>query len=331
MPALWCSLPVAVPTLAALTDFMIGDPWQWLHPVQVMGWVIQAYQSITLQLCKSPSLQRLTGVGLGLGLPLLSGAIAGGTVQLAWQLSPWVGFMVAVVTLASCFAGRSLRRAAEDVLEPLTQGDRPKARQRLSLYVGRDTQALSDPEILRAVMETISENATDGVLAPLFYALIGLAIAPAVGVGLAIAYKALSTLDSMVGYRQAPYTYLGWFSARSEDVATWLPCRLAVFTIALWSQRPSYVWQVCRRDAPADPSPNAGWSECAYAAALGVQLGGLNTYQGQIRKKPQLGDPTHPIHPQTIHQGLQLTRRAFLSWLTVGVVGLICRYGLHCG
>ena len=331
MPVLWCSLPIAIPALAAMVDFIIGDPWHWIHPVQVMGWSIRAYQTIVFRFCKSPFWQRFAGVVLGIGLPSLSGAIAGGSVWLAWHLAAWLGGIVAVVIVASCLAGRSLRRAAEDVLWPLNQGDIPKARQRLSQYVGRDTQALSEPEILRAVMETISENAIDGVLAPLFYALVGMVIAPAVGVGVAIAYKALSTLDSMVGYRKAPYTYLGWFSARSEDVATWLPCRLAVITIALLSRRPGDVWRMCQRDAPADPSPNAGWSECAYAAALGIQVGGANVYQGQVRQKPRLGNSTRTIDNQVIRQGLQLTRRVFVIWLVLGLLGLAFRYGLNCG
>ncbi|MBE7383992.1 MAG: cobalamin biosynthesis protein CobD [Leptolyngbya sp. SIO1E4] len=331
MPVLWCSLPVVVPLLAAIADFIIGDPWHWIHPVQVMGWGIQAYQTLIFKYFQSPRMQRLAGVMLGLGLPVLSGAIAGGVVSLAARFSPLLGAGVAVVTLASCFAGRSLRRAAEDVLAPLSQGDLPEARGRLSLYVGRDTETLSEPEILRAVMETISENATDGVLAPLFYALLGTAIAPEVGVAFAIAYKALSTLDSMVGYRSAPYTYLGWFSARAEDLATWIPCRLTVLTIALLSGRPGYVWHTCQQDAPADPSPNAGWSECAYAASLGVQLGGMNTYRGQIRKKPLLGSPHRPIDCPVIRQSLRLTRWACVIWLTLGLMGLGFRYGLNCG
>ncbi|NER83751.1 MAG: cobalamin biosynthesis protein [Leptolyngbya sp. SIO1D8] len=331
MPVLWCSLPVVIPLLAAISDFIIGDPWHWPHPVQVMGWSIRVYQKPVLQYCKSPRWQRLAGVILGLGLPVVSGAIAGSVVLLTWQFSSLIGGGIAVVTLASCLAGRSLRRAAEDVLTPLSQGDVATARQRLSLYVGRETDALSEPEIFRAVMETISENATDGVLAPLFYALVGMAIAPAAGVFLAIAYKALSTLDSMIGYRTAPYTYLGWFSARSEDLATWLPCRLTVLTVALLSGRPGHVWRMCQRDALADPSPNAGWSECAYAAALGVQLGGINVYQGQIRKKPLLGDANRPINCQVIQQGMGFTRWAFVIWLTLGLIGLSFRYGLNCG
>lgn len=320
-----------MPILAAIADFIVGDPWHWLHPVQVMGWGIQRYQAIAFRYCRGPGSQRLAGIALGIGLPLVSGAIAVGLIWGAQALSPWLGLVVAVVIMASCLAGRSLRQAAADVLSPLSQGQLAQARERLRLYVGRDTHTLSKPEILRAVMETISENATDGVLAPLFYGLVGMVITPAAGAALAIAYKSLSTLDSMIGYRTAPYTHFGWFSARAEDVATWLPCRLTVLTIALLARRPGQVIRLCQRDAAADPSPNAGWSECAYAAALGIQLGGLNTYQGQVRQKPLLGDSLRPLEEHIIQQGLDLTRWACLSWLTLGVIGLSLRYRLHCG
>ena len=330
MPALWCSGPIFVLLLASLLDFVIGDPWGWLHPVQVMGGAIRAYEQPVFNYVKYPLGQRCRGVGVGLGLPILSGAIA---IALTWgtgQLHPLLGGGMATVILASCFAGRSLRRAADDVLRPLHTGNLPEARNRLSLYVGRDTQHLSATEMLRAVMETISENATDGVMAPLFYALVGTAIAPALGVGLAIAYKALSTLDSMVGYRAAPYTDLGWFSARLEDAATWLPCRLTVLTVALLAGQPGRVWRLCRRDAAADPSPNAGWSECAYAAALGVQLGGINVYRGEVKQKPLLGEPLRPITADLIAQGLRLTRWSFLIWLVGGSLLLSLRYPPLC-
>jgi adenosylcobinamide-phosphate synthase len=331
MPALWCNGPIAILLGAAIVDFIIGDPWHWLHPVQVMGWMIHRYQQWVFRVLKFPIRPRWAGVVLGVGLPVGSGAIAAAGIWLAGQLSPWLAGILAVIILASCLAGRSLRNAAEDVLAPLEQRDISQAQERLSQYVGRDTQSLTAAEILRAVMETISENATDGVMAPGFYALVGLAIAPAAGVGLAIAYKALSTLDSMIGYRSPPYTHLGWFSARLEDGATWLPCRLTVLTIAVWSGQPGRVWRLCRRDAPADPSPNAGWSECAYAAALGVQLGGRNTYRGEVKDKPLLGDPQRPLTPAVIRQGLALTRWAFLSWLALGILGLSFRYRLNCG
>ncbi|WP_155523529.1 adenosylcobinamide-phosphate synthase CbiB [Nodosilinea nodulosa] len=308
----------AVLVLAASLDRLVGDPWGWPHPVQAMGWIIGRLSQGIFRLKLPPGGERFLGIGLGLGIIVGSGAVGWGLVNLAGSVHPAAGLGIEVVLLASCFAGRSLRQAAGDVLTPLASGDIPAARDRLSLYVGRDTEHLDAPEILRAVLETVSENATDGVLAPLFYALVG-ALLPVGSVPVALAYKAASTLDSMVGYREAPYTHLGWFSARFEDALTWVPCRLTVATIALLSGRPGQVWHLCRRDAPADPSPNAGWSECAYAAALGVQLGGRNWYRGQVKEKPLLGDAEQPIKGDRILQALSLTRRAALLWLTLGI------------
>ena len=305
--------------IAAGLDYGLGDPVGWPHPVQAMGWVIRHYTTWALARFSQPRSQRWAGVVLALGAIAGSGLIAWGLVQGALRWHGGAGIAVESVLLASCFAGRSLRAAAVDVLHPLSQGDLPAARQRLSRYVGRDTAQLSPAEMLRAVLETVTENATDGVMAPLFYALLGAAI-PGVGsVPLAFAYKAASTLDSMVGYREAPYTHLGWGSAKLEDGLTWLPCRLTVLTVALLSGQPRRVLQICRRDAIADPSPNAGWSECAYAAALGVQMGGINWYRGVAKEKPRLGDAIQPITPREIQQALQLTRYSFLIWLVAAI------------
>ncbi|MEM8806112.1 MAG: adenosylcobinamide-phosphate synthase CbiB [Cyanobacteria bacterium P01_G01_bin.38] len=315
---------------AAFLDFVLADPWHWPHPVQAMGGIISGYAKVCIQLNPPPWMMRLLGI-------LLAGLLIGGSglfsaAVIDWVhrglgdslgkgLGSWLGGGLEVIWLASCFAGRSLRRAARDVLVPLAQNDLATARQRLAQYVGRDTDDLSRSEILRAVLETVSENATDGVLAPLFYALLG-ALLGLGSVPLAMAYKAASTLDSMVGYRRAPYTHLGWFSARLEDGLTWVPCRLMVLTIGVLSGRPRFVWRVCGRDAIADPSPNAGWSECAYAAALGVQVGGENVYKGEVIQKPKLGIAERPIEPVVIEQALNLTRYSFLLWLGIGILGL---------
>lgn len=305
--------------IAALLDYLIGDPWGWPHPVQVMGWVISRFTKYSLQLCHNSVTQRLAGILLGIILIIASGGVGWLIIQSARWLHPLLGIALESILLASCFAGRSLRAAAVAVLQPLTAGNLEEARKTLSNYVGRDTQNLLEPEILRATLETVTENATDGVMAPLFYAIIGVFI-PVIGAApLALAYKASSTLDSMVGYREAPYTYLGWFSARLEDYLTWLPCRLTVITLALLSQKPLYVWRICRRDAVTDPSPNSGWSECAYAAILGVQMGGINWYRGVAKHKPLLGDAIYPITPTSIQNALQLTRYCFLLWLGVAI------------
>lgn len=311
---------------AAGLDYAIGDPWAWPHPVQGMGWVIERSQSLILHLAPGWP-RKLGGVVLGLGL-------IGGCGGLGWAIPVWgarlhpvFGAIAQVILLASCFAARGLRWAALDVLEPLAAGDLDQARHQLSRYVGRDTDQLDAGEIRRAVLETIAENTTDGVTAPLFYAIAGLWL----GIGplpLAIAYKAASTLDSMIGYRRDPFHDLGWFSAQLEDRLTWLPCRLTVLLIALLSRHPRHVLTLCRRDAPQDPSPNSGWSECAYAAALGVQVGGLNTYRGELRPKPLLGEPLRPITPAVIDQGLAWMRSLFLWELAIGGVGVLLQLAL---
>ncbi|MBD2165497.1 cobalamin biosynthesis protein [Calothrix membranacea FACHB-236] len=304
---------------AAFLDYLIGDPWGWPHPVQVMGWVISHISKLSLKYCHDSLTQRIAGILLGIFLVIGSGLVSWLIIQSTRWLHPLLAIALESILLASCFAARSLRTAAVTVLKPLTAGNLAEARDILSNYVGRDTKNLSEAEILRAILETVTENATDGVMAPLFYAILG-GFIPFVGaVPLALAYKASSTLDSMVGYKEAPYTYLGWFSARLEDYLTWVPCRLTVITLALLSGKPLYVWRICSRDAITDPSPNSGWSECAYAAILGVQVGGTNWYRGVAKHKPLLGDNINPITPKSIEDALQLTRYCFLLWLGVAI------------
>ncbi len=344
----------AVLILAALLDYAIGDPWGWPHPVQAMGRAIDLYTRFVFNIWYNPAdkmapagdhpagdrhklLLRCAGTILAVGLILGSYTVSWSIVLAASWVHPLLSIALQTILLASCFAGRSLRAAAQDVLAPLNVGDLVKARERLSLYVGRDTENLSEPEILRALLETVTENAVDGVTAPLFYALVGFAlphlllsftdlpIAPnsmwaSAIVPCAIAYKAASTLDSTVGYKEAPYTDLGWFSAKLDDVLTWIPCRLTVITLALISGKPTYIWQICQRDAVKDASPNSGWSECVYAAILGVQLGGMNSYRGVIKHKPLLGEPIRPIAPSQICQAWQLTRYCFLIWLGLSLL-----------
>jgi adenosylcobinamide-phosphate synthase len=312
--------PLIILFLAVGLDYLIADPKTWLHPVQVMGWIIDFSSQLILKICPSGSQRRLAGILLGISLIFGSGILTWLFLQILAQISPWLSLTLSVILLASCFAGRSLRLATMDVLTPLTQGNILQARQQLSQYVGRDTQDLTEKEILRAVLETVAENATDGVTAPLFYAIVGLFIDPLLGVSLAIAYKGASTLDSMIGYQKEPFFDLGWFSAKFEDILTWLPCRLTVLTLALISTKPKEIYQICQRDAIKDPSPNSGWSECVYAAILKVQLGGINTYQGITKEKPLLGENIDPITIDKINQALNLTRSCCLIWVGISSV-----------
>ena len=301
--------------LAAILDYLIGDPWNWIHPVKVMGWFISRFTKFTLKYCHDSLTQRLAGIILTIFLVIGSGAIGWLIIQWAAWVHPILGIGVETILLASCFAAKSLRLAGETVLRPLQAGNINEARSILSNFVGRDTQNLTSVEILRAVLETVTENATDAVMAPLFYAIIG-AFVPIIGPATpALAYKASSTLDSMIGYRESTYIYLGWFSARLEDCLTWVPCRLTVITLALLSRKPLKVIKICQRDAPKDSSPNSGWSECAYAAILGVQMGGTNWYRGVTKVKPLLGDPINPITAKSVETSFKLTRYSFLLWL----------------
>jgi adenosylcobinamide-phosphate synthase len=308
--------------VAAFGDFCLGDPWGWPHPVQLMGGVITVISSGIIRTFAAPALRRWGGVFLGIflivGSAWLGWILVYGLTSIHWGL----GFLLEVILLASCLAGRSLRNAAADVLQPLRAGDLEAARAQLSRYVGRDTAHLGEGEILRAVLETVAENAVDGVTAPFFYAILGAFIPPVGVVPLALAYKAASTLDSMIGYTKEPYRDIGWFSAKAEDIFTWIPCRLTVITLALLSGRPKRVLSLCQRDAPKDPSPNSGWSEAVYGAILGVQLGGENTYQGVVKVKPLLGDPLEPITAAKVAAALNLTRTCFLVWLALALIAL---------
>jgi adenosylcobinamide-phosphate synthase len=310
----------AVAIAAAALDYLLGDPRFLLHPVQVIGWVVQRMSAAILSITRRPLWRWLAGIGLGLIIILGSGAGGWAIAWAAMQLHPFLGIGVEVIIVASCLAGRSLRQAAESVLTPLAGGDIEQARSLLGHYVGRDTASLDKPEILRAVLETFAENSVDGVTAPLFYALIGAMLPGFAIVAFPLAYKASSTLDSTIGYEREPYTDLGWFGAKTDDLLTWLPCRLTVLTLAFISGKWQKIWRVCWQDGTKDASPNSGWSEGAYAAILEVQLGGMNYYRGIPILKPLLGKAIAPITPLKIQQAFNLTRTCCLIWL--GLAGI---------
>ena len=317
---------ISILWLASFLDYVIGDPWGWLHPVQVIGWFISSYSKWILDRFENKKVRKLAGIILGLVIILGTGLVCWLIIDIAKQINFILALILQVVLLASCFADKSLRQASADVLRYLVVDDLKQARYRLSFYVGRDTENLSSTEIYRAVLETVTENATDGVTAPLFYALLG-GFIPTIGVvPLAMAYKASSTLDSMVGYRNQIYIDLGWFSAKVEDYLTWIPCRLTVLTLALISGNTIERLQQTRQYAVQDSSPNSGWSESIYAVILGVQLGGVNIYKGEKRVKPLLGKASNTIDATTIEKALSLTRTCFLIWLTIAS-GFLRRLG----
>ncbi|MDX1978430.1 MAG: adenosylcobinamide-phosphate synthase CbiB [Pseudanabaenaceae cyanobacterium bins.68] len=303
---------VASLVLAVGLDYLIGDPWSWLHPVQVMGWGIAQWRDLTWRFLPEGGGRKFSGILLTFTLAGLSGGTTWLLIYLSGEVAETLAIAMEGICLASCLGARSLHRAAIEVLTPLQSHDLVHGRLMLNRYVGRDTENLSQAEILRALVETIAENTTDGAIAPLFFGIIG-------GAPLAMAYKAVSTLDSMVGYLDPPFTNLGWCSAKLDDLLTWLPCRFTVIAVAIFSGKPLQVWRLCQRDAPQDPSPNSGWSECVFAATLGVQLGGWNYYRNQPKFKPLLAEPHQPLEVATVIQALTLMRASVIGLLGIGI------------
>ena len=294
---------------------------RWVHPVQVMGWLISQWLDWSFRHFKdAPFLLKLSGVLLTLLLTLGSAAVVWAVILGSSLIHPLFGWGTEMVILASGLAGRSLQDAAWAVLKPLAVGNLSQARETLAIYVGRDTENLDSSEVLRAVVETVAENTTDGVLAPLFWAVIG-------GAPLVMAYKAASTLDSMIGYRRGLYEPFGWAGARLDDVLNWVPARLMAFSVGVLSGKLGTEIRIVQRDAAQDPSPNAGVSIAAFAAVLGVRLGGDNSYGGEKKIKPFLGDPLNPLTQETAEQALKLLDRLQILWLVLGFVLLLVRYG----
>ena len=270
---------------------------------------------------------------------LITLVLVGGSGLAGWAVERLAPTPLLVVALASAMAGRSLEQAVLRVLEALpkadlagnspTQAVLQPARQSLAWIVGRDTADLDAAEILRAAAETASENGVDGLFAPLFWMLVGAGIwslNPALPGPLALAwgFKAASTLDSMLGYRRGRLRWLGTAGARLDDLLVWLPCRLVALSLPLAAGKPRRccgVLAAARRDGAADPSPNAGLSQAAYAHVTGVQLGGSNSYGGQIRHKPLLGAGLPAPDQAAVLQMLQLNRRLELLWVTAAAAG----------
>ena len=269
--------------LGVAGDLLVGDPRRLPHPVRGFGRVAGRLERVWR---KAPFAMRLAGAGLWLS--------AVGLACLAVWLSlrilprPWI----TVYWIFSLLAVRDLDRHAGVVIKALDAGDLAEARRGTAMMVGRDTESLEEKEILRAVFESGAENLNDAAIAPLFY----LALAGPLGMA---AYKAVNTLDSMVGYLNPRYREFGWAAARMDDLLNWMPARLSAMLVWLCALMPGFDFarsvRVTLRDAHRQPSPNSGYPEAAVAGALGVRLGGLNYYGGNASRKEFLGDPIRPL------------------------------------
>lgn len=279
---------------AYVLDLLLGDP-SWLpHPVRWIGRWITWCESLFYDAAGTAAYQRIAGIVFWL---MVVTGVAGTTlagIKLISFLHPTAGALVAVWISYTVLATTSLHRESRRVVRALEAGDLAGARKQLSWIVSRDTGQLSETGILRAVIETVSENISDGIVAPLLF----LSLGGPVG---AMAYKAVNTMDSMVGYLNDRYRYFGWFAARVDDVVNFIPSRVSALLMLAAAAALGLDWRsglrAARRDARKMKSPNAGYPEAVAAGALNIQLGGPNVYFGQVVMKPPLGDVGKPLTP----------------------------------
>ena len=279
-------------------DALFGDP-AWLpHPVVYMGKAISKLEKcLRPRLPKTPQGELLGGAIVAFCLPvgtfLLTGLVCWG----AARLHPLLGLAVQMFWCGQALAAKGLVQESTNVYKELKKPDLPGARKAVSRIVGRDTAALTAEGVTKAAVETVAENASDGVIAPLLYMLIG-------GAPLALTYKAINTMDSMLGYKNEKYLYFGRVPAKLDDVANYIPSRLAgllwVAAAALTGNSARGAWKIWRRDRRRHASPNSAQTESACAGALGVQLAGPAYYFGQYYPKLTIGDALRPIEPEDI-------------------------------
>lgn len=276
----------AVVLAAVFVDLVLGDPRALPHPVMAIGRMISLLEGPLRRLFDN---DRLAGVVLLVTTVGVTYAGAALLLKAAYAIAPDVGFVLGLYIAWVSLAARSLHVESGKVAKALERDDIAEARLALSYIVGRETAELDETEIVRGAVETVAENTGDGVIAPLLYLMLG-------GPALAIAYKAVNTLDSMVGYKNERYLHFGWASARFDDLANYLPARLTgllmVLAAPICALNGRGAWRVMRRDCRNHSSPNSGFPEAAAAGALGVRLGGANRYFGKLVEKPTIGDPT---------------------------------------
>jgi adenosylcobinamide-phosphate synthase len=282
---------------ALLLDAVLGEPRETIHPTVLMGLVISAFEKRALRIV-SPRSRRLAGIVLAVSAPSL---VFASTRKILGFVPCKPRWMIGTALISTTLSVSGLAEAARNVEMGLREGRLERARTQVGHLVGRDTGDLSESEVCRAAVESVAENTSDGVVAPMFYG----AFFGAPG---ALAYKAVNTLDSMVGYRQPPYEDLGWASARLDDLANLAPSRLTMLSTAAISGRPLSTLLTAYRYGPLTTSPNAGMAEAAFAGALGVRIGGANTYGGVLREGPVLGDGRLPV-PDDIGRAVRLMRR----------------------
>lgn len=300
-----------------LADQIAGDP-EWLpHPVRLMGWAITKGEALLRRPDQRDESELLAGAALTVTTVSVSYFLTRLIITAAHRRSKLLGWLMQIALGWTCLAARNLHDEASGVLAALDAGDISLARRRLARIVGRDTNNLDTYEISRAVIETVAESASDGVVAPIFYMSLG-------GVPLAMAYKSVNTLDSMIGHAGNRYFYFGKTAARLDDAANFIPARLTSLAIVaasgLSKANACDAWKIWLRDGSRHKSPNAGQPESAMAGALGVRLGGGNYYDGEFIPAEHIGEEFPAPQPHHARQAIRIVSIVTLLSLGAGVL-----------
>lgn len=303
--------------IAFVLDILIGDP-RWLpHPIRIIGKFVELLEKV---LRKVFSYELLAGIFLTVitvsGTYLLTREI----INIFNRWGKIWDFAIGIIIIFFSLSIRELFKEARGVTKELDSGNIKQAREKLSRIVGRDTHTLNKQQIVKACVETTAENCVDGIIAPLFFAFIG-------GPALAMAYKAINTLDSMVGYKDAKYLNLGWASAKLDDLANYVPARIAAIILPISSYMCGADFlnsiKVIKRDGRKHSSPNSGIPEAAIAGALRIRLGGPSTYKGIISNKPFIGSQTNDIIQDNIKHTIRIVFVAAVLSVTCGITILL--------
>lgn len=303
-----------------LLDCLLGDPEKMPHPVIWMGKAIFHLEKwLRRRLPQTPEGERTGGIILAITLPVATLLISGGLCGLFWWIHPLLGLALQILWCWQALAMRCLAKESSNVYRCLKTEGLEAGRNAVSRIVGRDTAQLSEQGVIKATVETVAENFSDGVLAPLLYMLIG-------GAPLALTYKAINTMDSMVGYKNDKYLYFGRAAAKLDDVANYIPSRIAallwIVVSPLAGGNISNAWKIWRRDRRNHSSPNSAQTESACAGSLGIQLAGPACYFGKRLEKPYIGDAVREIELEDILRSNRIM-------IVASVVGVVVGLAIH--
>ena len=304
-------------TIGLVLDFIIGDPNNPFHPVRIIGSLGIKLENITRRVFKN---LKISGFVTCLGVILITFLVNSLIVRLAFSISNIFGIIIEGILLYFCISSKGLKVEGLKVIKVLESGDIEGARKQLSYIVGRDTKVLDEEGIIRAVIETVAENTSDGIIAPLLFGALG-------GAPLAMTYKAVNTCDSMFGYKNDKYIDFGFVPAKMDDLFNYIPARitgyLVIFAAFILGLDYKNSYRIYKRDRYNHTSPNSAHPESAVAGALGIRLGGANYYFGKIVEKPTIGDKNKVIEISDLYKTNNILLVVTLLGFSVGLIIIV--------